>query len=387
VEKLAVSKDLFKKALLKNLVYIGKRSYLLHWDASVEEVKRGSVEKARVVVLNKEHYFETTRTFPFSNIKEIASAIKMDMGAFSPIKTSRFFLRKTGQTNEVTNVNLWFVTEAVAELLRTVRPLLIIPETALLSFLEPGSARIYSVHKDDETLFVHIEPDGTVRSTTSRGRASDLQSFRRMIGFGARECSASDIAGNDYLTLLPAMLEKVPLRTLVGFVNADFFPHAVNRRQLKRGLVVACCMVFLYMIAATLMPYLVAERLKEKDAALSNNLSGLMEKQALIESYSESQRELAKKINSYTYKVPLLNLLSEVLPQGTKITNLTISGNTVEMKGRVSRAADLLDGLAKVEEIEGAHFTSPLKKHQRSGKEVFALTFTHVPQQKAESER
>ena len=88
-----IHKKLFAELLFKKILYLGEKNYLIHRNGKIEGVSADHGQKVRLIVLGKKHYFETLKSFPFSNIKEIRSAIEMDITAFSPFKTDRFFVR------------------------------------------------------------------------------------------------------------------------------------------------------------------------------------------------------------------------------------------------------------------------------------------------------
>lgn len=379
MEKVIAHKKFVGKFLFNKILYLGEKNYLIHRDARIEELGTDYGGKVRLIVLGKKYYFETLKTFPFSNMKEIKSAVEMDITAFSPFKTRRFFARKIGGTEGGTRLNLWFIDEKIADTLHSLSPLILIPETALLSFLDEGAAKIYTIrHTDEENLLVHVGTDGAVRSMISTGKKGSLQGFRRSVGAKAQDCPARDIAGTEkYLSLFPAILYGMPLKSLRSFVNAEFFPQAIDKKHLKIGAATACALFLAYTGFSGVMPHLAEKRLQQEDKELSLNLSGLLEKQAMIESYSKKQRELAERINTYTYKLPLLNLLNEVLPDGTTIRQLTVSGNMVEMRGMALKASDLLGALSQGKGIKNAQFTSPLREEKKTGLEVFRLTFVY----------
>lgn len=382
MEKIMAHKKLLAEVLFKKILYLGERNYLIHRDRRIEEVGSDYSGKVRLIVIGKKYYFETLKSFPFSNIKEIRSAIEMDITAFSPFKTDRFFVRKIKETEEGAKVNLWFIDNKIANTLHTLSPLILIPETALLSFFDEDAPRIYTIqHKYEESLSVYIGADGAVRSMTSRRNKVDIERFRRSIGAEAMDCPARDIEGIEkYLVLFPVILYGMPLRSLSGFANPDSFSLKVNKKQLSMGLAMAAFLFLFYTGLSGLLPYYANKSLQEEDKALSLSLSGLLNKQEMVETYHKKQKELAERVNSYVYKLPLINLLNKVLPEETTIRQLTVSGNMVEMRGAVPRASELLSALSQGKGIKNARFTSPLREDKKTGMEIFTLTFVYDPQ-------
>jgi hypothetical protein len=378
VEALTVSRSLVATVLFKRIHYLGEDQYLIRADSGPEKVDPGSASRARTLVLSKHFYFEANPTFPVASIKEIRAAVAMDPAAYTPLPAGKFFLRKTGQTNEGTRVNLWFPEDKIAGVLDELRPWFIIPETALFPFVEPGVARIYSIEKGNTGLVVFVGADGSVRSVSTKNGGSDLENFRRMMGAEARECPVREIKGlEEYCSLLAGVLQSVPLRSLLGFMSTDFSLLPTHIKYLRRGAVFACAMFLAYAAAMWFIPSHAQMRLTREGGELSQKASALLEKEALIESYFKKQKGLASRFNTYTYKLPLLDLLQEAVPEGTIVRQLAVSGNRVELRGTTRKASELLDALSRAKGVKGAQFNSPVRGGTMPGMEDFTLSFTY----------
>ncbi|NIA10210.1 MAG: hypothetical protein GWP10_10930 [Nitrospiraceae bacterium] len=385
MEKIALYKKLLGELLFKKFLYLGESGYLIHKDGRIEEVGIDYYGKVRLVIIGKQYYFEVLKTFPFSNIKEIKSTIETDITAFSPFETDRFFVRKIGVTDESTKVNLWFINKGIAEKLSRLSPLFLIPESAFLSFLDGDVASIYAIHnishdKNHETLYVYIGADRVVKSMILKEGEGDLQHFRRSVGGKAGDCSVKDIPGvMEYFSLFPDILYGMPVQGLLCFLNLDSMSLKVNKKPLKRGLVITAALFCIYTASSVLLPYFVARHLQEENRVLSLHLSGLLNKQKMAGTYHKKQKELVEKINGYTYKLPLLNLFNTILPKETTIRQLMISGNVVEMRGTAPKASVVLSVLSQGKGVKNARFSSPLREDKKTGMEIFTLTFVYDP--------
>ena len=143
------------------------------------------------------------------------------------------------------------------------------------------------------------------------------------------------------------------------------------------GLALTAALFIIYIGLSASLPYYINKNLKKEDRVLSASLSGLLKKQESIEIYQQKQKELAKRVKSYTYKLPLMNLLARVLPEDTIIRQLVFSGNIVEMRGKTAKASELLEVLSKEDKIKNARFTSPLREDKKTGREIFRLMFVY----------
>lgn len=380
MEKIAAFRKIAANLFFNKVLYLEDESRIIYKDGRIERVDAGYDEKTRVVVIGKSLYFEAEKTFPFSSLKDIRSAIKTDITSFSPFETDIFIVRKISDTGERSRVNLWFIDKKIIKTLQALKPLLIIPETALLSFLNGDESRIYTIKKSDtENLLVYIGRDRSVKSITSLRGNPDIKHFQRSVGGDARDCQVKDFSKiEEYFGLFQAAFNAVPVNSIVAFRSYDFFTDNLKKNYIGKGLATAAVLFFIYMGLSVLMPYYAEKKLLGEDKELSQKLSGLLEKQEMVEIFHNRQKALAEKIDSYTFKIPLLNLLNTVLPEKVTIRRFTVSGNLVEMRGTAPKATLLLSALAQDNRVKNAQFTSPIREDKKTGMEVFVLTFIYA---------
>ncbi len=365
------------QSLFDKIVYYGDEKVFVCEDRKIKEVPPKELEKPRLIVLGKSHYFETEKTFPFSSLRDIMSAVKTDTTPHSPYGSDLFFIKKIDQVKENTRVNLWFLNKEISTMLKGISPWFIVPETALLGCLNPHMQVIYTVEtNDNEILYAHIDEAGGVKSLVGRGPRFDLQWFTRSIGGTARESRVRELGRtDDYLPLFSNALSEMPLKTLFSFLNRDALSLNLNQKGLRSGLLIAAILFFLYTMMSSLVIYHAEKSIREENSALSQSLTELLDKKERADDEEQRQNVLVQNINQYTGKIQIINLLNGILPQGATITNLTISGETAEMRGLAPEASVLLNALSQDPRVKGARFISPLREDKGSGKETFHLTF------------
>jgi len=361
----------------RKILYIGKNECFIWRGGGIEEVGAGFKGKARFVVLGKEFYFETIRSFPFANLGEIRDAVKTDMATFSPFETELFFAKKIGGTGEHTSVNLWFVSPGILKRLRQLSPFLLIPETALFALHQDSKGTLYEINRNSgESLFCYIGRDGGVRSTLSHGEQPDLQGFRRSVGREARDSTIKRVRDNhQYAQLLWEMLLGGSLLGFSPFLTIRSFSSGLEWPTVKRGLATALVMFLIYTFLSAFLPFYHLNRLIKEDKAISTNLASLLKKQELIDDFCRKERALAGKINAYPYKLPIILTINNALPDKARIEQLTISGNKVVIRGVAPKASQVLSALSSARGVKEAGFSSPLRKDRKSGMEIFTLTF------------
>ena len=363
----------------KKVLYLGQEKNLIFSSKGIEEVSRLNKEKIRVVALGKEYYFETLRIFPFSNLKDIRSAVETDMGAFSPFETELFFVKKIQGEGGHSKVNIWFVLPDIARMIRDLSPFLIIPETALLSLRPNSGAVLYAINRGPEKeVFAYVGRDGSVRSTFTCFGNPDLKDFRRSMGYEAGDCPVMEISDAEkYRQLLFNTFSAASIRNFSSFWNLDSLFSRFRWSTLKRGLIVTLFLFFIYTGLSMIFPYQTAKKLVNEDKRISASLSGLLKKQGQIEDFERKQKILAEKLNACTGKMFVIKTINDALPARVCIRQLTISGNKVVIKGMAPKASQALAALSKAKGIKNTSFTSPLREDRKSGMEIFTLTFIY----------
>ena len=114
-----------------------------------------------------------------------------------------------------------------------------------------------------------------------------------------------------------------------------------------------------------------------EDKALSRNLREVLKTREDVEYYLNRAAGLAKRINQYPYKIELVRDLNLLLPGKTRLKQLTVSGNMVEIRGATPKGSTLLSALGGGEKIKNVRFTSRVRKDPKTGMELFSIAFAY----------
>ncbi|RKZ27496.1 hypothetical protein DRQ26_03030 [bacterium] len=363
--------------ILKKVLYMGQEKYLISRSGIIDKADENFKGKAQVVILGKEFYFEAVQTFPFLNLRDIRSAVKMDMETYSPFNTSIFFARKIAEKGDHAIVNLWFVDPGVVERVQEFSPYLVIPETALLCLHQDSRPAIYVVNRlPAKRLLLYSEKNGAVKSLLSPAGEPDLENFRRCMGREAKDCPVKQIEDmKKYCGLLHKIFFDTSIMSLSFFLTLDSFSSNIEWSILKKGLTAALLLLFMYASLYALLPYYEMKSLAREDSRLSAGLSFLLEKEKRIKDLCRRQKIFAEKINNYTYKLPVIMTISSILPRGSIIRELTIAGNKVVMKGTAPKASEVLASLNRAKNVGNAGFSSPVRQERKSKMEIFTIAF------------
>ena len=365
------------KWLSAKVLYLGDTLLSVREDGAVRDATSTDISTARVVVIGKKYYYETTRHFSFKKIREIKSAVMLDPGAYSPFPAGRCYIRKIHQTDDGVTVNLWFVSPDAAEVLKKQIVSLAIPETALFSLYSQEQSQIFEVNLKGKVLWSWAGKTGAVQSIRLDSRkADDLENFRRIIGQSAMACPVVRLSDwREYAAFLFSTVGAMPLNQLYPFVNINGYSVTFHPRSIKWGGYCAAVFFLVYTSLSVAIPYHTVKKLEQEEQAISAQASGLVEQQSQIEQTLKKQKVLAAPINAYSSKYQLLTMLQKVLPENTKIKQLNVSDNRVEIHGETPSATTLLTELSETKGIQNAQFISPVQKEIRTGKDTFTLSF------------
>jgi hypothetical protein len=381
--------------LCGKMLYLDEDVYSMSWDSrkaslTVQKLDKAdlaaSSDKYRIIILGKTHYYEAAKELPISSHQDAGEALALNSEEICPFPHSRIFLRlhRLGEGRSL--VNGWFLKTASTELVAPLKPLLVVPETALLSTLETikdGSASgcIAVVPKTNRTLFCFVDSHAITTSVEFKGTDSAKTSdrFRRMIGQEANTAAVKVLEfPHAYLDTLFRGLMRFSLRDLWHFQFHNPFDLDPPRKKiLLRGVSLACVLIFIYISSFSALLYVKESRLEQIYQQKKSALTEFTRMEHAIKERENVYRQVLKRITGYPSKVNLLNMLSERLPEKTVLMNFRVVDRMVEIRGTAPKATDVLSALNDAPEIEGATFISGVQKtnDKKEDLETFAIGF------------
>ena len=365
-----------------HFLYLGREKTLKVRNGCIEaEADIDDVGKTRMVVLGKNHYYETIRPFPFTNTKEIREAVIMDIPAYSPFDTSLFLMKKMDIPDGGCKVNLWFIHPDTVEWLNRLSPMIIIPESGLLALAKDSPQNLYHIQKQEkEALWVYVGKDLLTQSMEVCDGKMEQETFTRIIGGNAEKYVVTEIADpQDYMEMLHGALMNISFNAILPFLFPIKTLTSFNPKNLKIGLSVAAVLFLIYMAVIVTLPYSAESALMKADKEITPQVASLMKNQLQVDALYARQNELIGILQKHIPKLPLLILLNDVLPENTIIFQLVAAGNTVELKGMTPKSTALLEALSTRPVIQNARYTAPIRQDQASSREVFTLSFIYNP--------
>ena len=367
----------------KQFLYLGREKVLTIRKGRIQaESYIGDAGATRLLVLGKHHYFETIRTFPFTNITEIRQAVTMDMPAYSPFDTSLFLMKKMDNPDGGgCRVNLWFIHLGAVDWLNHLSPMVMIPESCLLALTKDAPETLYHIRKEEnEALWVYVGKGSLTQSLDGCDGKMEQETFTRLIGGNPEQYTIKEIADlQAYMQMLHGLLMNMSFNAVWPFLFPIKSLARFNPKHLKIGLSAAASLFMIYMAAAVILPYSAESGLMKEDEEITPRVASMLKMQQQVDALSFRQNELTGILQKHIPKLPLLILLNDVLPENTIIFQVLAAGNTVELKGMTPKSTALLEALTARPVIQNARYTAPIRQDQASGREVFTLSFIYSP--------
>ncbi len=360
--------------LLAPVWYLHQQPLLLRAPQEPVPVRDPDRDSCRTLILAKSHYHETLHEFPFSNLKEILEAVHMDLSSYSPFESQLILIRKLPTETTGARVNLWFIRAEASALIAARRPRLVLPETALASLGLPTG--LYAARRFGGTLCFFVRPDSGVESLLTETSSREFGFFQRGLGRGAVDLNPAELP--DYVDTLFHTLHHQPLSAFQPFFQLPAPITLLKNRSLRWGGAVILLILLVFAAGWVTLPLKRLQHLEAHNHRLDQTLGGLLEQQAELDRNYQIYTQLHGILTSYQPRIPFFNHLSEALPADVLISQLTISGSQVEIRGTADQASDVLRQLNTVPFFQSAAFSAPLRKDQRTQRDVFTITLEFV---------
>jgi general secretion pathway protein L len=115
------------------------------------------------------------------------------------------------------------------------------------------------------------------------------------------------------------------------------------------------------------------ERFETEIAAILDDAKKAGEKQQLLVARLEGQVLLANKKNQHPAKLESLRKLTELLPDNTWVSKLTMDNETLSLQGESGKSSNLIEILEQTDLFKNVEFTSPVTRNTSSQMERYEI--------------
>lgn len=334
-----------------------------------EPVSEDATTKKLLVVVGRQHYFETVRDYPVGQRNDVRRVIKNEPWRF-PHSGHRFdrIERLSPQAHRVTS---WVIKSEVLDTIGN-GPLWIIPETVCFETLAYGKA--VAIERLGETLFLAATAEGLISSRggqkafedrvfTSKGNADQEGNIA-----GIMRLPESDSV-QAILKCIRRVLKATPIKFFRGFELV-----ALQRRSwtMIAKLSAASCIAYvlitsLYLsIATQWVDYQLLTNKFAAETPMSNRRDIAIHRGW----FDELKAVLSDQYPHWVAWDVFLDLVDD----GVQFRAVNSSANAVTFYLTADRATDVLDRLSRDPRVRSAKFSRPVRKV--GGSEQFAIEAT-----------
>lgn len=308
-----------------------------------------------LMIIGKEHCFETTRELPIGRINEAVKAARM-MDDVAPFKGRRYFLVES-LSDSRTLVTFCTVKQDVYQKLYT-DAWLLLPEPLLIKL--QMSKEAFSEHSQ-LTFSIGSRKLSVIRQGLN---------FRCQLGGNVAD---ETLTGKDYTDFLINSLSRLPSHLALQAINQERITGIAKSIPWKRCGIASALVFTLYLAMTSLWLGGYEQHLQEKITAQRSELDTVFALQRQLEQYDE-------KIASWRSEPTIAKSLSGIWPvvldlidQNVEILSFTLDEEGIVIRGRADKATDAIAFLAERPEITLPESISPVAKSQR--REIFAVRF------------
>ena len=345
---------------------------LQYLTAREEGLASSPQRRIRVLILARQHYFETQRNYPVRTRRELAAVLELDRPELSPWPDAILLYHIASAQPGKMAVNIWCLRPQLLAQHR-LTPWLILPEGLLhaLASAEP----LQQLPGNPAPWYLHRDKQGLLTSQSASGLYHAPATFCELMGAAPEQLHTRSPAQRErQLHHGLTRLHPAQLRGL--WVARGVLPEP---RRLARLATIGAVMVGLYLAVGSYTLHSQASHLQQQVATLRSSLDQQMQQEHHLQDMAERYHSLATPLQQSAVSWRLLSLLAEVLDGPQQFERLQLSGQRVELRATVPSASGLLSRLGERPEVREAHFAGPVQSAPRGDGERVTLVFELKP--------
>lgn len=362
--------NLARRFFLDRIGFFCNRMHAIdHGEGSpVWALSKAKLDRQWLVILGREHYFESTRDYPIGNLNDVKNVLKNEQWRF-PYRGLHLYRieRLSEQAHRITS---WVVKQDALDALGY-SPLYIFPESACLEYLTHQNALRHD--RLGNSIFVANVADGLVSSSGQR------EIFMNRIGqtLGRQGAEDSDVNRLDGTGALEALLKGIlaifrasPSRFFTGYEKAKLqsYPWVA---ALKLSAVLFPVYLLITSIYLDLANRFVEYRLN--DARLESENSMLVRRK--IDASSQLVDQIEELFLDPAYLWVAWDILIDLESHVDDYRAVNSSLGVVTFYLSAPRAVNVLGWLSQDVRVASAEFSIPVKKVRDLEQFAVAVTF------------
>ena len=354
------------KNILKRVGFFSAEIYDFSAARSHAKLIRGAVgaEKKWLVVVGRNHYFESTRDYPIGHMGDLKKLLKNEPWRF-PYKG--ILINRIERLNQQAHrVTSWVIKNEVFDNLES-RPLWVVPESVCVEPLAHDA--VVELDRLGEKVYVSVSPDGLLSSRGQKesflGRMGSTVASQQSVPSSIMKLAGSEAIESLLVGVMQA-LKNSPSCFYIGLDTQKPRSYALVR-SLKLSAVIA-----VFYLAVTTGYLSIANSWVDYTLGVSSvRAESSLEARKIIRNY----RREVEAFNQLVGDLPPLWIAWDVLldlhGRDVSFRAINSSSNSVTYYLTAPKATDVLSWLSQDSRVAAAEFAVPVREQR--GMEEFAI--------------
>lgn len=322
-----------------------------------------------VMVVAREHYFESVKTYPIGNLRDLKNVVSQETWRF-PYKGKKFerFEVLSEQSSRVTS---WIVKDKIFNQLGK-RPLLIIPETAAISAVLDSPSLVYV--RSGRTVRLVESAEGLFSSVTDdqHSNSKNDQQIQSapfgLSGFGDLKGQILDSTqfAKKLLSGVQVLLTSDPIRFRfpIGAAQNRLFPWVTASKLLSS---LFLCYLFVTTVYISVSDQLLDSRIDR----LTTMIAPISQVKKENVNYRNQVNLIDEAFGSVMPNWVVGDIILNLIKQGASIRSSRSEDSSVVLFLEAPRATEIFDSLSRDQRINSVEYAFPVS--QSGNKQRFAL--------------
>ncbi|GAA0353841.1 hypothetical protein GCM10009092_17750 [Bowmanella denitrificans] len=346
-------RKIFKAKLLGWITHVGDK-----WQSLGKYEHVSEHTAARLVLVGKEHCYETTKELPIASVSEAVKAAKQ-MSADAPFAGKTYYLVESLDQNRCL-VTFSVIKAEVFDAIAT-RAWMVLPESLLIKVA-------MALPENLDTEQFRLDMSERVLSVMRQGGH-----FRSQVISASQSEQTSSGYALDYSAFVYSAFGKVPGHLFTQAFNIQRLSTSLAKVNWRLSLLGASMVFICYLAASSLWLNHRSDSIRQQVALQQKELDYVFNLQHQVEVLEKELQAWKNETQATQLKSVLLPLLLDAVEQNIELLSFVVNQEGITVRGRAPKATDAIAFFASRDEISMPESVAPVVNS--SGREIFSVRF------------
>lgn len=345
-------------------------------DARFQPYPARKAGSARIIILGRQHYFETRKTYPVHTLKELRAAISLDAPELSPWPAAQPVYQVVSRQPGQMRVNIWFPNPAIAA--RLAKAWLVIPESLLIA--RASCNRLLHIQAP-QPWFLYTSESGLITSQQAKGLYADQNVFAGLTPLDADQMHV--VPQREIWSFYHQGILKLSSQDIAGLWVAQQRLALPDAARLKTLSTLAAALFIVYTGASSAWLVYTKNQLEQAVSSTRANTDAELALESELEQMAARHTQLSQALTTGTSSALALAVYPHFSGQVSQLQRLGFTGQQVELSVVTPSATDLLETLSDNPAITRVSFSGPVQGNRRGNGDQATLVFGLRPTAKS----